>query len=109
MPRQKGSKNKLTSEIKERLQKIIDQTLDSLDVVEMNTNQKFKLLQLGMHCIMPRLATTTIQEDSPEEEEEEEEVFIEIYDHKKDSDEEVWKDNFEVTNTFKVGNTKMLN
>ena len=55
---------------------------------------------------MPRLATTTIQEDSPEEEEE---VFIQIYDRKKDSDEEVWKDNFEVTNTYKVGNTKMLN
>ena len=107
MPRQKGSKNKLTSEIKERLQKIIDQTPDSLDVDDMNTNQKFKLLQLGLQYIMPRLATTTIQEDSPEEEEEE--VFIQIYDRKKDSDEEVWKDNFEVTNTYKVGNTKMLN
>ena len=106
MPRQKGSKNKLISEIKERLQKIIDQTLDSLDVDDMNTNQKFKLLQLGLQYIMPRLATTTIQEDSPEEEEE---VFIQIYDRKKDSDEEVWKDNFEVTNTYKVGNTKMLN
>ena len=99
MPRQKGSKNKLTSEIKERLQKIIDQTLDSLDVDDMNTNQKFKLLQLGLQYIMPRLATTTIQEDSPEEEEE---VFIQIYDRKKDSDEEVWKDNFEITNTYKV-------
>ena len=91
MPRQKGSKNKLTSEIKERLQKIIDQTLDSLDVDDMNTNQKFKLLQLGLQYIMPRLATTTIQEDSPEEEEE---VFIQIYDRKKDSDEEVWNFNF---------------
>ena len=100
MPRQKGSKNKLTSEIKERLQKIIDQTLDSLDVDDMNTNQKFKLLQLGLQYIMPRLATTTIQEDYPEEEEE---VFIQIYDRKKDSDEEVWKDNFEVTNTYRVG------
>ena len=80
MPRQKGSKNKLTSEIKERLQKIIDQTLDSLDVDDMNTNQKFKLLQLGLQYIMPRLATTTIQEDSPEEEEE---VFIQIYDRKR--------------------------
>ena len=40
---------------------------------------------------MPRLATTTIQEDSPEEEEE---VFIQIYDRKKDSDEEVWNFNF---------------
>ena len=98
MPRQKGSKNKLTSEIKERLQKIIDQTLDSLDVDDMNTNQKFKLLQLGLQYIMPRLATTTIQEDSPEEEE----VFIQIYDRKKDSDEEVWKDNFEVSDSYKI-------
>ena len=69
IPRQKGSKNKLTSEIKQRLQKIIDQTLDSLDVDDMNINQKFKLLQLGLQFIMPRLATITIQEDSLEEEE----------------------------------------
>ena len=44
MPRPKGSQNKLTTEIKDRLQKIIDDTVSSLVQDDMNTNQKLKLL-----------------------------------------------------------------
>ena len=49
MPRPKESQNKLTTEIKDRLQKIMDDTIDSLVLDDMNTNQKLKLLQLGLH------------------------------------------------------------
>ncbi len=39
--------NKLTSEIKVCMQKIIDKTINSLVLDDINTNQIFKLLQLG--------------------------------------------------------------
>ena len=61
MPRPKGSQNKLTTEIKDRLQKIIDDTVDSLVLDDMNTNQKLKLLQLGLQYIIPKLQSTTIK------------------------------------------------
>ena len=107
MPRPKGSQNKLTTEIKDRLQKIIDDTVDSLVLDDMNTNQKLKLLQLGLQYIMPKLQSTTIHPDNSAIDEP---LFIEVYGRKKDLTPETesgtWKDNFEVTNRHEIGNTK---
>ena len=46
MPRPKGSPNKITSEVKEKLQQLIDDLIDSLNVKELDANQRIKMLQI---------------------------------------------------------------
>lgn len=105
MGRTKGTPNKLTAEVKGRLQSIVDQTIDSLDISEMNTNQKIKLLQLGLQYIVPKLQMTTIAEEY-----EDQPLFIDVnvLERKKSLTEEtesdVWIDNFEVKNKYKIPN-----
>ena len=69
MPRPKGSQNKITTEVKEQLQNLIDAVVNSIDVNSMDTNQKLKLLQLSLHYVIPKLRSTEttekIQEDLP--------------------------------------------
>ena len=69
MPRPKGSKNKVTAEVKEQLQNLIDTVVSSIDVNSMDTNQKLKLLQLSLHYVLPKLRSTEttekIKEDLP--------------------------------------------
>ena len=49
MPRKKGSTNKITSEVKDILQNLIDEVVNSITVNSMSTDQKLKLLQLSLH------------------------------------------------------------
>ena len=69
MPRPKGSQNKLTKEVKEQLQNLIDTVVNRIDVDSMTTDQKLKLLQLSLHYVLPKLRSTEItdkkQEDLP--------------------------------------------
>ena len=44
MPRQKGSKNKVTTEVKERLVNLIDECMNSIDVNMLTDDQKIKLI-----------------------------------------------------------------
>ena len=55
MPRPKGSLNKLTSEVKEKLQTLVEGVVDTLDITEMTIDQKLKLLQITSQYILPRL------------------------------------------------------
>ena len=59
MPKKKGILNKLTTEVKEKLQVVIDEVIDNLDISELDNNQKIKLLQIGIQYIVPRLKHTT--------------------------------------------------
>ena len=63
MARPKGSTNKITTEVKEQLQNLIDEVVNSIDVNSMDTNQKLKLLQLSLHCVLPKLRCTEIVEN----------------------------------------------
>ena len=58
MPRPKGSPNKITSEVKEQLQNLIDEVINRIDVDAMTTDQKLKLLQLSLHYVLPKLRDT---------------------------------------------------
>ena len=58
MPRPKGSQNKITREVKEQLQNLIDTVVNRIDVDAMTTDQKLKLLQLSLHYVLPRLRST---------------------------------------------------
>ena len=48
--------------MKEQLQSLIDEVVNSIDVNLMDTNQKLKLLQLSLHYVIPKLRSTETTE-----------------------------------------------
>ena len=64
MPRPKGSQNKITSEVKEKLQLLIDDLIASLDVNELDANQRIKMLQIALQYTLPRLQASVIKDQS---------------------------------------------
>ena len=89
----KETPNKITNAVKERLENLIDGLVSSLDINDLNPNQRIKLLQIALQYTLPRLQATVVKnetEDLP--------LFIEdivIHTRKENSDEPEWKDNFE--------------
>tara|TARA_Y100000996_G_C22037882_1_gene443755 strand:- start:71 stop:328 length:258 start_codon:yes stop_codon:yes gene_type:complete len=71
--RKKGTPNKISSQVKEKLSQIIDETIDSLDISVMNSNQKIKLIQIGLQYIIPKSQII-------EEQKEEQNITVEIID-----------------------------
>ena len=67
MPRPKGSVNKVTAEVKEQLQNLIDTVVNRIDVDAMTTDQKLKLLQLSLHYVLPKLRSTETTEKKYED------------------------------------------
>ena len=65
MPRPKGSPNKLTSEIKERLSKVIMDAMSGIDIDSMTQNEKLKLIQIGLTYVIPRLKHTEEIKEEP--------------------------------------------
>ena len=65
MGRPKGSPNKLTKEIKERLSYIVKDALDSIDVKQMTKAERLKLIQIGVQYIVPRLRQVEEVTDEP--------------------------------------------
>ena len=63
MPRPKGSPNKITSEVKEKLQLLIDDLIASLNVNELDANQRIKMLQIALQYTLPRLQAMVIKDD----------------------------------------------
>jgi len=67
MPRPKGSPNKLTSEIKERLSKVIMDAMATIDIDSMTQNERLKLIQIGLTYVVPRLKHTEETKEMPTE------------------------------------------
>ena len=67
MPRPKGSKNKITSIVKDKLQLLVDDLIASLDVNELDANQRIKMLQIALQYTLPKMkqATSEVREDLP--------------------------------------------
>ena len=81
MSRPKGSPNKLTSEIKDRLSKVIMNAMSSIDIDSMTQNERLKLIQIGLQYVVPRLKQTEeITDEMPTE------FKIEIIDKTSDVD-----------------------
>ena len=55
MGRIAGVPNRLTTEVKQLLQNIIDGVLAYIEVEHLNTNQKIKMLQISLQYLLPRL------------------------------------------------------
>ena len=67
MGRIAGQPNKITSEVKEKLQLLIDDLIASLNVNDLDTNQRIKMLQIALQYTIPRMkqATNEVSEDLP--------------------------------------------
>ena len=66
MPRPKGSPNKITAEIKERLSQVIMDAMSRIDIDLMTQNEKLKLIQIGLTYVIPRLKQVeNIEEEEP--------------------------------------------
>ena len=58
MPRPKGSPNKITSGVRDKLQLLIDNLIDTLDI-NIDANQRIKMLQIALQYTLPRLRQTS--------------------------------------------------
>tara|TARA_B110000977_G_scaffold2564_1_gene3529 strand:+ start:543 stop:758 length:216 start_codon:yes stop_codon:yes gene_type:complete len=67
MPRPKGSPNKITSIVKDKLQLLVDDLILALDVNELDANQRIKMLQIALQYTLPRMkqASSEVREDLP--------------------------------------------
>ena len=66
MPRPKGSLNKITSEIKEKIADMVSNVFETLDPNTMNQQEKLKFIQIGLQYVVPRLRS--IEQKEPQEE-----------------------------------------
>ena len=96
MGRTAGTPNKITAEVRGKLENLIDGLINSIQLEELNNTQKLKMLQIALQYTLPRLQATVIKEEHKDEP-----LFIEVLERKPDSDEEVWADNFHVTERIK--------
>ena len=55
MGRIAGVPNRLTTQMKEKLQELIGGIVSTIEVEDLNTNQKLKLLQISLQYVLPRL------------------------------------------------------
>ena len=66
MPRPKGSPNKITAEIKERLATILNEAVDSIDVKTLTVSERLKLIQISVQYVIPRLKQVeNVDEEMP--------------------------------------------
>tara|TARA_R100000654_G_scaffold34641_2_gene60099 strand:+ start:1066 stop:1293 length:228 start_codon:yes stop_codon:yes gene_type:complete len=68
MGRIAGVPNKVTTEVKEKLEELIDGIVNSIDIEILDTNQKIKMLQISLQYCLPRLQASTMNnvvEDVP--------------------------------------------
>ena len=85
MSRPKGSTNKITKDVKEVLQDLIESVVNSIDVDLMDTNQKLKLLQLSLHYVIPKLRS--INHTSDDDQDEDLPIIIDVISRDKKTDE----------------------
>jgi hypothetical protein len=61
--RPKGSLNKSNPDIGDRLDNVINGLMDTIDIDDLNTSQKIKMLQIALQYRLPKLqAINTIEE-----------------------------------------------
>ena len=84
MGRIAGQPNKLTTEVKEKLQTVMDDVVSQLDVNSMTTDQKIKMLQMGLQYLLPKLKHQSNETDILDQP-----LFIDIT--KRDEENGGWK------------------
>ena len=89
----KETPNKITNAVKERLENLIDGLVSSLDINDLNHNQRIKLLQIALQYTLPRLQAMVVKDETGDHPFIVEDIVI--HTRKENSDEPEWKDNFE--------------
>ena len=62
--RVKGTPNKISSEVKSKLQLLIDKTINELSTANLTISHKLKLLELALNYTLPKLAHTYNEVDN---------------------------------------------
>ena len=99
MGRTAGTPNNITKEVRGKLDNLINSLVNSIDVEELDMNQRIKMLQIALQYTLPRLQAIAVQQHEPESEP----FTLQILSRKENSNEENWKDNFEITSVHQVG------
>ncbi len=94
MGRTAGTPNKITTEVKGKLETLIKGLVESLDIDDVDISQRIKMLQICLQYTLPRLQATLIKEEDKDQP-----LFIDfiVNKRKENSNEEKWEDNFEST------------
>ena len=63
MGRTAGTPNKVTSEVRGKLENLIDGLINSIQIEELNNTQKLKMLQIALQYTLPRLQASIISNE----------------------------------------------
>ena len=64
MGRKAGVPNKVTTEVKEKLEELIDGIVNSIDIEELTTNQKIKMLQISLQYTLSRMQASVVSNET---------------------------------------------
>ena len=53
--RKKGTPNKLTAEVKEKIKGLLDGAIDSIDLSECTTAERIRLIEIGLRYTLPTM------------------------------------------------------
>tara|TARA_A100001015_G_scaffold314790_1_gene425051 strand:- start:34 stop:255 length:222 start_codon:yes stop_codon:yes gene_type:complete len=67
MGRTLGTPNKITAEVRGKLENLIDSLVDSIEIQDLNTIQRIKMLQIALQYTLPRLQAMVVKEEQPED------------------------------------------
>ena len=99
MGRTAGTPNKITKEVRGNLEALIEGIIGSIDINELDINQRIKVLQIALQYTLPRLQAIAVQQ---QQEPHLDSYSIEVLERKEEADEENWEDNFEVAVRYKL-------
>jgi hypothetical protein len=102
MGRTSGTPNKITGEVRGKLENLIDSLVDSIEIQDLNTSQRIKMLQIALQYTLPRLQAMVVKDHSSDQPLFMEDIEINVVTRKEDSEEDNWSDNFEVSDTYKI-------
>jgi hypothetical protein len=63
MGRIAGTPNKITAEVRSKLENLIDGLINSIQIEELNNTQKLKMLQIALQYTLPRLQASIISNE----------------------------------------------
>ena len=64
MGRTLGTPNKITAEVRGKLENLIDSLVDSIEIDHLNTSQRIKMLQIALQYTLPRLQAMVVKEEN---------------------------------------------
>ena len=95
MGRIAGTPNKITAEVRGKLKNLIDSHVDSIEIDDLNTSQRIKMLQIALQYTLLRLQAMVVKDESQDLPLFIEDIEFNVVRRKEDSEEDVWRDNFE--------------